>query len=407
MPLIEMHGNNGSIDDDPAAAMRYTEARLTPISENLLNNIKKKTVAFAPNFDDSEKEPVVLPALFPNLLVNGAKGIAAGYATEMPPHNLNEVINAIIAKIKSPNIRLDTLLNHIQGPDFPTGAVIYGGEGIYQAFERGRGKIVIRSTYEIIPNKKNHAIIITEIPYGVVKAKLVRQIDELRFNNKIPGLKDVRDETDRQGIRIYIELMPDAKHDAIINYLLAKTDLQVYYNYNMIAIKNKTPLQMNLSQLIDAYLNHQKIVQTKALEFDLHKYQTRLEIVIGLLKVATMTDEIIDAIRKIAGSKQGVVQMLQARFQFTLLQANAIAELRLYRLSQTDQQIYLEEKEFLTTKVAEIKAILNSPEVFDKYLITHLRSLQKVFGKERKTIVKDKIEQIAIVMEDLIKHENV
>lgn len=402
-----MHGNNGSIDDDPAAAMRYTEARLSEISNYLIKDIKRDTVLFAPNFDDSEREPTVLPAIFPNLLVNGARGIAAGYATEMPPHNLGEVIDGIIAKIKSPNIRLETLLGYIKGPDFPTGGTVMGSDGIYQAFERGRGKIAIRSKYEVNDQKTKPWIKITEIPFGVVKSKLVREIDELRINNKIDGIKEVRDETDRNGLSIMIDITPGKEIQPILNYLLSKTDMQIYYNYNNISIKDKVPTQMSILSLIDAYLNHQKDVQRKALSFTLKKDKRRLEIVEGLIKVAEISDKIIDLIKSTKESKKGVVSALKEKFKFTELQATAIAELRLYRLSQTDQGLYKEEKEILLEKIASVEKTLGSNDEFNNYLISLLKELKRNFATERKSVIEDELGTINIDMHKLIKHENI
>lgn len=407
VPLIEMHGNKGSIDDDPAAAMRYTETRLAKITKTLLNGIKKDTVSFAPNFDDSEREPTVLPALMPNLLVNGAKGIASGYATEMPPHNLGEVLDAIIAKIKSPNIRLDTLLQYIKGPDFPTGGEVQGLDGFYSAMERGQGRVVIRSKYNINDSKTNPYIEITEIPFGVVKSKLVREIDEKRFNKAISGIKDVRDETDRNGISIMIELTPGTNPEPILTYLLQKTEMQVYYNYNNVGIINNAPKVLGLIELIDAYLIHQKDVQRKGFKFDLAKDSQRLEIVEGLIKVASIAEEVIDAIRKAEGSKSGVVSALIEQFQFTDLQASAIADLKLYRLSKTDQSIYLNEQKSLQERIAYLKVLLNDELEFDKYLINELREFKKEFATERKTTITSEVEKLDVNMEDLIKHEDI
>ena len=407
VPLIEMHGNNGSIDDDPAAAMRYTEARLAKISATLLDNIKKDTVLFAPNFDDSEKEPTVLPGLFPNLLVNGAKGIAAGYATEMPPHNLDEIVDALIAKIKSPNMHLSTLNSIVKGPDFPTGGILQGKQGIFEAFERGKGKVIIRSKYEIDDQKTKPSIRISEIPYGVIKSKLVRDIDEIRFNNKIDGIKEVRDESDRNGISIMIELTSGTNPEPVLNYLLSKTELQVYYNYNNVGIKDKAPKLMGLMEMLDAYLNHQREVQTSAIKFDLAKDEKRLEIVEGLIKVAQIADQVIDTIRKAEGSKQGVVNDLMNKFAFTELQANAIADLRLYRLSRTDQSIYLDEKKELDKRIEWSKNVLNVPEEFNKYLINLLKDLKENYATPRRTVIEGEMETISIDMEALIKHEDV
>ena len=406
-PLIEMHGNKGSIDDDPAAAMRYTETRLSKITKELLIGIKKNTVNFAPNFDDSEKEPTVLPALVPNLLVNGSKGIASGYATEMPPHNLNEIIDAIICKIKSPNARLETLLKYVKGPDFPTGGEIQGQKGIIDAFSSGKGKIIIRSKYKVNDSKTSPYIEITEIPFGVIKSKLVREIDEKRFNNLVSGIKNVSDETDRNGISIRIELNPKTVVKPILNYLLSKTDMQIYFNYNNIGIVNRMPKLLSLSELIDAYIKHQKEVQIASIEYDLSKNKNKLEIIEGLIKVSQNTKKIIDAIRNAEGSKQGVIKKLMEEFSFTKIQANAIADLKLYRLSKTDQNIYLNEKKELVIKIEKANKLLNNENEFNNHLILLLRNLKKKYGSKRKTLITSEIEKIEVNMNELIKHEDV
>ena len=406
-PLIEMHGNKGSVDDDPAAAMRYTETRLAKITKELLVGIKKNTVNFAPNFDDSEREPTVLPALVPNLLINGSKGIASGYATEMPPHNLNEIIDAIICKIKSPNARLETLLKYVKGPDFPTGGEIQGEKGIIDAFSNGKGKIIIRSKYKVNDSKTNPYIEITEIPFGVIKSKLVREIDEKRFNNLISGIKNVSDETDRNGISIKIELNPKTFVKPILNYLLSKTDMQIYFNYNNIGIVNRMPKLLSLSDLIDAYIKHQKEVQIASIKYDLSKNKNKLEIIEGLIKVAQNTKNIINAIRTAEGSKQGVIKKLMEQFSFTKIQSNAIADLKLYRLSKTDQNIYLKEKKELIIKIEKATKLLNNENEFNNYLILLLRNLKKKYGSKRKTSITSEIEKIEINMNELIKHEDV
>ena len=407
MPLIEMHGNNGSIDDDPAAAMRYTEARLENLSEFMLRGIKKDTVPFAPNFDDSEREPTVLPAVIPNLLINGARGIAAGYATEMPPHNLNEVVDTIITKIKSPNARLETLMKTIKGPDFPTGGIVQGYDGIHDAFERGRGKIVIRSKYVIGDSKTKPFIQISEIPYGVVKSKLVRQLATIQYEKKISGIKEVRDESDRNGISIMIELTSGSDPHKIVLYLLAKTDLQVYYNYNNIAIKDNAPTLMGLSELVDAYLNHQVQVQESYISFELKRDKRRLEIVLGLIRVSEISDEVIRVIRNSSGSRAGVVEDLIKHFQFTKLQAEAIAELRLYRLSRTDQSVYINEREQLETSIKRYELLLGNKDEFNKHLISQLNEIKKVFGVPRRSVIQNEMEILVVNQEDLIKHEDV
>ena len=407
IPLVEMHGNKGSVDNDPPAAMRYTETRLAKVSNKLIEGIKRNSVSFAPNFDDSEREPTVLPALFPNLLVNGAKGIASGYATEMPPHNLSEVVDAIIAKIKSPNARLETLMKYIKGPDFPTGGEIQGTDGIYQAFERGQGRIVIRSKYTINNSKTKPSINITEIPYGVVKSKLVRDIDEKRFNRQVSGIKEIRDETDRNGTSIMIELNPGTDPEIIVKYLLSKTELQIYYNYNNVAIVNNAPKVLSLSELIDSYVEHQRDVQTRMIKFDFEKDSRRLEIVDGLIQVAGMADNVIETIRRAEGSKQGVIKALREKFSFTELQASAIAELRLYRLSRTDQSVYITEQKELNANIVKYKSLLENQENLDAHIISELKAFKKEFGQERKSNITSQIEKIEINVDDLIKHEDV
>ena len=276
-PLVEMHGNKGSIDDDPAAAMRYTEVKLSKISSLMLQDLEKKTIPFTPNFDDTEKEPVVLPSYIPNLLLNGAKGIASGFATEIPPHNLSELLDAIIAKIKLPEISLKSLMRHIKGPDFPTGGVIYGIKGIENSFEKGQGKITLCSKYKIEHTEKNIIIRIVEIPFSVVKSKLVREIDELRINSQITEIKEIRDESDRNGISIAIILEPNANPETIVNFLMQKTDMKIYYNYNMVSIIDLRPKVLNLNEILAAYIRHIKTVKTLAIKFDLDKAQKRLE----------------------------------------------------------------------------------------------------------------------------------
>ena len=405
MPLIEMHGNKGSIDDDPAAAMRYTETKLEKIANLMLDDLDKQTVPYAPNFDDTEKEPVVLPAYLPNLLVNGARGIASGFATEIPPHNLEEIIDATIAMIKNQEITLNLLLKYINGPDFPTGGIVYGLKGIEQAFERGQGRITICSKYEIINDKKETWINITEIPYGVVKSKLVRQIHELRFAGKIDGIKEVRDETDRSGISIAIFLEQDAKPEAIMNYLLQKTDVKIYYSYNMISIKDNGPKVLGISKMLKAYISHIKDIKRKSIKFDFEKYKKRLEIVNGLIRVSEIPDEVIKVIRESTDSKKGVILNLIEKLKFTEIQATAIAELRLYRLNKTDVSIYLNDRKELTEKINFFKKILDNENEFDIYLIDFLKEIKKEFGIPRRTIINQEELDITINQAELIKPE--
>ncbi len=405
--LVEMHGNVGSIDDDPAAAMRYTEARLSEIADYVIGDIKKNTVKFAPNFDDSEKEPVVMPVLIPNLLINGSTGIASGFATEMPPHNLNEILDAAIAKIKNPAIELSKLAKIIQGPDFPTGGVIYGTDGIHEAFERGKGRITLASRYNVYSDNKYKYIEITEIPYGVVKSKLVHEIDLIVDSEEVAGLLEVKDQTDRNGINILITLDKNVNENVIVNYLFLKTQMRIYYNYNNVVIDNHTPKTMGISALLDAYLKHVKDVKVKTIEFDLFKYKARFEIVIGFLKVAKITDKVIEVIRKSENSKQGVIDNLMSAFDFTLNQATAIAELRLYKLSKTDEHTFILEKQELEEKIKQCELLLTNPDEFNNYLVSLFLDLKHKFGRIRRTSIE--IEQInsSVNQEDLVKEEEV
>ncbi|WP_029906422.1 DNA topoisomerase IV subunit A [Mycoplasmopsis opalescens] len=403
--LVEMHGNIGSIDDDPAAAMRYTEARLAKISELVLGDIKKNTVKFAPNFDDSEIEPVVLPSMIPNLLINGAKGIASGFATEMPPHNLGEVLDGAIAKIKNPALTLEKLMKIIKGPDFPTGGVIYGSKGIYESFERGRGRITLASKYRTFKDNKNKFIEILEIPYGVIKNKLVHDIDTKISTNSINGLLEIKDQSDRNGISILITCEKDANTDAILNYLFQKTELKIYYSYNNVAILENSPRLLSLQNLLDEYIKHIKDVKKKTLLFDLAKYETRLEIVDGFIKVSEITDAVIKVIRESYDSKNGVIQNLIKSFDFTLNQATAIAELRLYKLSRTDKEAFLLEKEELLKNIALCKLYLNDEGEFNKFLISILSEIKREFATPRKTEILDEEMHIKIEESELIKSE--
>ena len=405
-PLIEMHGNKGSIDDDPAAAMRYTEAKLSKISSLMLQDLDKNTVSFAPNFDDTEKEPTVLPAYIPNLLLNGAKGIASGFATEIPPHNLGELLDAIVAKIKNPEISWKSLMKYIKGPDFPTGGIIYGTKGIETSFENGQGRINLCSKYIIEKENKNEVIRIVEIPFGVIKSKLVRDIDELRVNGQINGIKDVRDESDRDGISIAIILEENTNSQTIVNFLMQKTDMKIYYNYNMVTIVDYAPKILGIDKMINAYLNHIRIVKTRAIQFDLAKFEKRLEIIIGLIRVSEIPDEVIKVIRESTGGKQGVIANLQNILHFTLVQATAIAELRLYRLNRTDVSIYHEEKKELEEKIAYYKLLLSDANAFDQHLIEMFKQIKKEYARPRKTLIYEEELNINIKQEELIKKES-
>src|SRR5699024_6956788 len=334
--LVEMHGNNGSIDGDPAAAMRYTEARLSKITTELLKDIEKETVDFIPNFDDTTEEPTVFPAKLLNLLINCSTGISDGYATNIPPHNLAEVIDAVVLKMEQPNATVDELMTKIKGPDFPTGGIVQGLDGIKQAFETGRGRVVVRGRAEIEKMRGHREqIVITEIPFDVNKANLVRKMDELNVERKVDGIAEVRDETDSSGLRIVIELKKDADSEGILNYFYKNTDLQVTYNYNMVAIQDRTPKLLSLADIIDAYIEHQKEVVTRRTNFDLQKAEERAHIVEGLIKAISILDELIQTIRQSknrADAKRNII----AAYEFTDAQADAILALQLYRLTNTD-----------------------------------------------------------------------
>ena len=400
-PFVDMQGNNGSIDGDSAAASRYTEARLSKISNEMLRDIDKDTVVFAPNYDDTLLEPTVLPSRFPNLLVNGTTGISAGYATNIPPHNLGEVIDATIYRIDNPNSRLDTLLNFVKGPDFPTGGEAIGAAGIHEAYETGRGKILIRSRLTVEKNK----IIITEIPYEVNKQLLVKKIDEIRIDKRIDGIVEVRDESDKDGLQITIELKKDTNSTNILNYLYKNTELQISYNYNMIAIVNRRPMQLGLMQILDAYIAHQKEVVTKRCNFDLAHAKKRYHIVEGLMKAISILDEVIATIRA-SKNKVDAIQNLVNKYEFTEEQATEIVNLQLYRLTNTDIVILQEEKANLEKIMAMLEAILASPEKLNMVIKEELRKIKKEYATPRKTTIIDEVEDIKIDTTSMIPKED-
>ena len=402
-PYIDMHGNNGSIDGDSPAAYRYTEARLSKIAGELLKDIDRDTVEFAPNFDDTTKEPTVLPARFPSLLVYGAQGISAGYATNIPPHNLSEVIDATIHKIDNPNCSLDTLMKFVKGPDFPTGAIIEGIDGIKQAYETGKGRIFIKSKLEF--NKKTNQIIITEIPFEVNKALLVKKIDDIRLDKKIDGIVEVRYESDKD-IRIVIDLKKTAREDVVINYLLKNTDLQISYNFNMVTIVNRRPKLIGLKGALDAFINHQKEVVTRRTKFDLQHAKERYHIVEGLVKCISILDEVIKVIRA-SKNKGDAKANLVKEFAFTEVQAEAIVMLQLYRLTNTDVVLLEEELANLRKIISELEEILNNEESLKMVMKNDLRRVKKEFGQERLTEVVDEITEIKIDEEAMIPSEEI
>lgn len=404
--LIEMHGNNGSMDGDPPAAMRYTEARLSEIAGYLLNDIEKKTVPFAWNFDDTEKEPTVLPAAFPNLLVNGATGISAGYATDIPPHNLAEVIDAVVYLIDHPNANLDKLMTFLPGPDFPTGAIIQGEDGIRKAYETGKGRVVVRSRTAVEDLKGGKKqIVVTEIPYEVNKAVLVKKIDDVRVNNKVPGIAEVRDESDRDGLRIAIELKKDADKQTILNYLLKYTDLQVNYNFNMVAIDHYTPRQVGLIQMLTSYIAHRKDIIIARSKFDKAKAEKRLHIVEGLIRVISILDEVIALIRA-SENKADAKENLKVSYDFSEEQAEAIVTLQLYRLTNTDIVTLQEEEADLRQQITVLEAIIADERTMYNVMKRELREVKKKFATPRLTELQAQAETIEIDVTSLIVEED-
>lgn len=403
--LVDIHGNNGSMDGDQAAAYRYTEAKLAHISKELLGDLEKDTVKWAPNFDDRFLEPTVLPAKFPNLLVNGANGISAGYATNIPPHNLGEIIDATIKRIDSPNCRLDTILEIVKGPDFPTGAIVEGKQGIIDAFTTGRGKVIVKSKTEFKKEKGREQIIITEIPFDVNKATLVQKIDSLRIDKKIDGIAEVRDETDREGLRIAIDLKSGANKEFILNYLLKNTDLQISYNYNMVAIVNRTPKTLGIIQILDAYINHFTEVITNRTKFDLAAYQKEFNIVSGLIKAISILDEVIKTIRSSKNKSDAKVNLVE-KYDFTIEQAEAIVMLQLYKLTNTDVVVLEERSEKLKELIKECEKILNDENELKSVMKSELREIKKQYATPRKTEIKSEITEIKIDELDMISKDD-
>lgn len=404
--LVEMHGNNGSMDGDPPAAMRYTEARLSEIAGYLLQDIEKKTVPFAWNFDDTEKEPTVLPAAFPNLLVNGSTGISAGYATDIPPHNLAEVIDAAVYMIDHPTAKIDKLMEFLPGPDFPTGAIIQGRDEIKKAYETGKGRVVVRSKTEIEKLKGGkEQIVITEIPYEINKANLVKKIDDVRVNNKVAGIAEVRDESDRDGLRIAIELKKDANTELVLNYLFKYTDLQINYNFNMVAIDNFTPRQVGIVPILSSYIAHRREVILARSRFDKEKAEKRLHIVEGLIRVISILDEVIALIRA-SENKADAKENLKVSYDFTEEQAEAIVTLQLYRLTNTDVVVLQEEEAELREKIAMLAAIIGDERTMYNLMKKELREVKKKFATPRLSSLEDTAKAIEIDTASLIAEED-
>lgn len=406
-PLIEMHGNNGSMDGDPAAAMRYTEARLAKISAELLGDIDSETVDFILNFDDTDEEPIVLPARYPNLLVNGTTGISAGYATDIPPHNLAEVIDATTHLIDNPQATVSQLMKYVKGPDFPTGGIIQGKAGLESAYKTGRGKVVVRAKTRIETLRGGkQMIIINEIPYEVNKALLVKRMDEIRLNKKIEGIAEVRDETDREGLQIVVELKKDVNAEGILNYLFKNTDLQVNYHFNMVAIDELRPKQVGLIQILKAYISFQKEVITRRTRYNLKKAEARLHIVDALIKVISILDEVIALIRN-SKDKKDAKNNLMATYQFSEAQAEAIVSLQLYRLTNTDIVSLQNEKLDLNEQIASYNSILKNEQTLMKVMKNELAAIKKKYATPRLSHLEAEIEEIKIETEVLVPDEEV
>ncbi len=404
VPLIDMHGNNGSIDDDPPAAMRYTEARLAKNADLLLDDIDYDSVAMTTNYDDTHLEPTVLPARYPLLLVNGSTGIASGYATNIAPHNFNEIVNATIYRLHHPECSLDELMEYVKGPDFPTGGIVQGKAQIREVFETGKGKVVVRSRCEIVEGKTGSSIIVSEIPYEVIKSSLVKKISDIYLSKQIDGIIDVRDESGRDGLRIVIECKKDANCEQILNYLYKNTDLQINYSYNNVAIVNHKPVLMSLASALDAFIDHRRDVVINRSKYLLNKKQARLHIIEGLIKAISILDDVIALIRK-SKDKKDAKENLKAAFLFTEEQAEAIVSLRLYRLSSTDIMVLKEENGTLIKEIAELNAILGSREVLDNVLVNELKEVNELQITPRRSQIEDEVSEVIVDKMAMIPNE--
>ena len=406
LPLIDMQGNNGSIDDDPPAAMRYTEARLSPISQYLLEDIDKDTVEWTPNFSDEKVEPTVLPVRYPNLLINGITGIAAGYATNIPPHNFNEVIEACIYRLDHPQCSLEELMQFVKGPDFPTGGIVLGQEGIYEALKSGKGRIAIRAKAELVLGKTINQIIITEIPYEVTKSSLVKRIDELRLSGKVNGILEVRDESDRKGLRLVCDLKKEANGQAILNYLYKNTDLQVYYHYNVIAIVNRTPRQLGLEEMLDAFLAHREEVVLARSQYDLKRRQDRLHLVEGLIRAVSILNEIVKTIRASKSKAESKTNIME-QFSFSEAQAEAIVTMQLYRLSTTDLAALQKEQTTLQKEIKQLESILKNPAKRIALMKKELQEVSDGFLMPRRSQIVEEKAEVVVDDRDMIVEEQV
>ena len=404
--LVDMQGNNGSIDDDPAAAMRYTEARLSAYCTLLLQDIRENTVNFSSNFDDTSLEPVVLPARLPNLLINGTTGIAAGYATNIPPHNMNEVVESTIYRLNYPECTLEEIEEIMLGPDFPTGGIVQGKDGIHEAFLTGKGRIVLRGKAEIIEGRTVNQIVITEIPYEVIKVNMVKKMDDIRLNKSLESILDVRDESDRNGLRIVVDFKKESDGQLILNYLYKNTDLQVYFNYNMVSIVRQRPEQLGLIPMLDAFIDHRKEVVLRRSKFQYDDLERRCHILEGLMKAVSVLDEVITIIRS-SKDKTNAKENLIARFKFSEAQAEAIVVLRLYRLTSTDIYELREEFAQLVNQMEYLNSILQSEEMLKSVLVKELKEIRDKFPRKRRTMIEDQVQEIIIDKMSMIPNDRV
>lgn len=407
LPLVDMQGNNGSIDGDPAAAMRYTEARMSKYSELMIEDLNKHTVGFVPNFDDEELEPIVLPSKFPNILINGASGISAGYATEIPPHNPGEVIDATIYRINHPNCTTEELMQFVQGPDFPSGGIVQGIDGLRDAYETGRGKVIISSKYTIDTTKANDPrIVITEIPYDVNKALLVKKMGDALQTKNVDGVREILDNTSSEGLQIDIHLRKDVNPETILNFLLKQTDLQTSYNFNVVAISQGRPMQMGLAEILDAYIVHQKEVVTNRSNFELEKDLKRQEVVKGLISMVSILDAVITTIRN-SKNKTDAKENIISKYGFTELQAEAIVTLQLYRLTNTDIFALKTEEKELENDIKRLRHILSSETALLKTVIAELSRVKEIIVCPRKTLIQHEITEVEVKTEEFIAKEDV
>lgn len=404
--LVDMQGNNGSIDDDPAAAMRYTEARLSAYCTLLLQDIRENTVNFSSNFDDTSLEPVVLPARLPNLLINGTTGIAAGYATNIPPHNMNEVVESTIYRLNYPECTLEEIEEIMLGPDFPTGGIVQGKDGIHEAFLTGKGRIVLRGKAEIIEGRTVNQIVITEIPYEVIKVNMVKKMDDIRLNKSLESILDVRDESDRNGLRIVVDFKKESDGQLILNYLYKNTDLQVYFNYNMVSIVRQRPEQLGLIPMLDAFIDHRKEVVLRRSKFQYDDLERRCHILEGLMKAVSVLDEVITIIRS-SKDKTNAKENLIGRFKFSEAQAEAIVVLRLYRLTSTDIYELREEFAQLVNQMEYLNSILQSEEMLKSVLVKELKEIRDKFPRKRRTMIEDQVQEIIIDKMSMIPNDRV